>query len=87
MKRKTKEKSWCEEEIKIEHERKFITTDLLNLKRFFLEGISLDLIENKVVVSLDSPEDNSSLVGDGENGEFQALSERVIVLTNIISDN
>ena len=68
LKRKAKERNWCEEEIKIGHERKLITTDLLNFKRFLLEGMQLDLIENKVVVSLDSPDDYNSLIGDGDAG-------------------
>ena len=68
VKRKTKEKIWCEDEIRIEHERKLITTDLADLKKFLLDGFSFDLIENKVLVSLDPPEDNSSCIGDGDNG-------------------
>ena len=65
-----KERSWCEDEIKISYERKLITSDLSNLKRFLLEGLCLDLIENKVIVSLDCPEDSNSLIGDGEIGGY-----------------
>jgi len=66
IRRKTKERAWCEDEIKIDYERILITTDLTNLKRFLLEGLRLELIENKVVVSLDSPDDGNSVAGDRE---------------------
>eukprot|EP00112_Aurelia_sp_Birch-Aquarium-sp1_P010801 Seg2294.8 transcript_id=Seg2294.8/GoldUCD/mRNA.D3Y31 product="Leucine-rich repeat-containing protein 43" protein_id=Seg2294.8/GoldUCD/D3Y31 len=69
LKRKTKEKKWCEDEIIIGHERTFITSDLINLKRFMSEGIVFQVIENKLLVSLDPPEDSFSIAGDGDAGE------------------
>ena len=70
LKRKTKEKKWCEDEIIIGHERTFITSDLINLKQFMSEGIILQVIENKLLVSLDPPEDACSIAGDGDAGKI-----------------
>ena len=73
VKRKAKEGNWCEDEIKVGYERKLITSDLDNFKKFLLEGLCLEVIEHKVVVSLDSPEDCQSLMGDGEIGKYHFL--------------
>ena len=68
MTRKSRERSWCEESISISHERKLVSGDLSNLKKLFLEGIMIHLVENKVLVSLDPPEETASVLGDADHG-------------------
>ncbi|XP_065054348.1 leucine-rich repeat-containing protein 43-like isoform X1 [Rhopilema esculentum] len=64
--RKSRERSWCDESINISHERKLVSGDLSNLKKLFSEGITINLVENKVLVSLDPPEETASVLGDAD---------------------
>eukprot|EP00794_Sanderia_malayensis_P014043 gene14043-15502_t len=67
--RKTKEKNFTEEPIELDYETVLMTSDLVNLKRFLSKGITLKLVENKVIVSPDPPsmqEDNLSVFAEGD---------------------
>ncbi len=81
--RKTKEKSWSEESIELNHEKTLITSNLINLKKFMSDGVVLKLIENKVVVSPDPPalpDDNASLLGEGEIGMLYKKGDSTLKL-------
>ena len=67
----TRERLWSDEGIQTDFEKTLVTSDLSNLKAYLLNGVTMKVIENKVVVTNEppSPEDH-----DAEQGNEIKLS-------------